>query len=393
MPGAVGRRTRPGIGTLYITALSTATAIAAATGAWRGGEQSWLASVPVALLAGDARSPGTTGDATVELLGNLAEALPFGTRDHRLKTESDVYRDTRKLLPRRFHTYEAKRFVVLSDAAPGWSRKQVQLLDRTYHQFNRFTKRLGLKPRPLRHKLVCVLFQEHDDYRRFAGKRDGVTAEWISGYYSPKHDRIVFYNIETNPELVEALRASNSAPRLTDSIAGYARPARSGLRNEYRKAATATVVHEAVHQLAFHTRIQSPHIQNPLWLSEGLATAFETDHPDQSFGPDRPYHLRETQFQEILEQDKLVPLRDLVTYSRMPDNTDDTISAVYHESYALITWMSRFRREELRELMDALRNEPPGRPTPQRQLQIFEQAFGDVDRLERLWLRYESRED
>ena len=57
------------------------------------------------------------------------------------------------------------------------------------------------------------------------------------------------------------------------------------------------------------------------------------------------------------------------------------------------SWMNRFRREELRHLMDALRSEPPGRPTPQRQLQIFEQAFGDVDRLERLWLRHEMRDN
>ena len=377
-----------------ITALSTAAAIAAATGAWHGGGQSWPPSVPAALLPDYARSPGTPGEAADELLATMAEPMPFGTRDRRLRTESDVYRDTRKLLPRRFHAYEARRFVVLSDAAPGWSRKQVQLLDRTYHQFNRFTKRLGLKPRPLRHKLVCVLFQEHDDYRRFAERRDGVTAEWISGYYSPKHDRIVFYNIETNPELVEALREPRSATRLAGSITGYARPtrpARSGLRSEYLRAATATVVHEAVHQLAFHTRIQSPHIQNPLWLSEGLATAFETDHPDKAFGPDHEYALRTEQFQEILAEGKLIPLRDLVTYTRMPDNDDDTISSVYHQSYALITWMNRFRREELRDVMDALRNEPPGRPGPQRHLQIFEQAFGDVDRLERLWLRHERK--
>ncbi|MCH8211948.1 MAG: hypothetical protein IIB99_11340, partial [Planctomycetes bacterium] len=85
-----------------ITALSTAAAIAAATGAWHGGGQSWLASVPAALLPGDARSPGTTGDAADELLATMAEAMPFGTRDRRLRTESDVYRDTRKLLPRRF---------------------------------------------------------------------------------------------------------------------------------------------------------------------------------------------------------------------------------------------------------------------------------------------------
>jgi len=304
-----------------------------------------------------------------------------------LQSDSDMYQRTRDLLPRRFRDYETKRFIVISDAAPGWSREQAALLDRTYHQFNRFAKRLGVKPLPLRHKLVCVLFQEHDDYRRFARTRDGVTAGWISGYYSPKNDRIVFYNIATNPDFAEAIRVSESAERIA-KVEGHTPAARGRLRNEYKKAAVATVVHEAVHQLAFHTRIQSPKIQNPLWLSEGLATAFETDSPNESFGPDRKYDLREEQFSELLEDDKLIPLRELVTYSNMPNDDDDTIAAVYHQSYSLVTWMCRFRKSQLRDFLDALRSERPGRPTARRQLQIFEKAFGNVDAVEKAWLRH-----
>ena len=226
-----------------------------------------------------------------------------------------------------------------------------------------------------------MLFQEYDDYRRFARNNDGVTAEWISGYYSPKNDRVVFYNIATNPDFADVFGHAGTADNL----------ARAHLRDEYTRAATATVVHEAVHQLAFHTRIQSPQIQNPLWLSEGLATAFETDRPNQAFGPEKPYDLRETQFKELLAQDSLIPLRKLVSYSQMPDNDDATITAIYHQSYALVRWMARLRRTDLRKFMQSLRTETPGRPTPQRHLQLFEKAFGDVDRLEKAWLRYERR--
>ncbi len=315
----------------------------------------------------------------------------FTARATGLQAESDMYRRTRERLPQRFLGYETKRFIVLSDAAPGWSRQQAALLDRTFHQFNRFTKRIKIEPRPLRHKLVCVLFQEHADYRRFARDHDGVTAEWISGYYSPKNDRIVFYNIETNPDFAEALRVSKSAERIA-KVEGHGPAARGRLRDEYQKAAIATVVHEAVHQLCFHTRVQSPQIQNPLWLSEGLATAFETDRPNRSFGPDRKYDLREEQFLELMEEGKLIPLRTLVTYSNMPDNQDDTIAAAYHQSYSLVTWMARFRKADLRKFMNTLRNERPGRPTPQRQLQMFEQAFGDVQQLEKVWLRNVSQD-
>ncbi len=149
----------------------------------------------------------------------------------------------------------------------------------------------------------------------------------------------------------------------------------------------------AIHQLAFHTRIQSAQIQNPLWISEGLATAFETDRPKASFGPDREYAMRREQFGLLLADDRMIPLRELVTYTEMPNDQDDTIAGVYHQSYALVTWMSRFRCGDLREYLERLRREPPGRPTPERHLEIFEGAFGDIDRLERVWTRYERTAD
>ncbi|MHC4220152.1 MAG: DUF1570 domain-containing protein, partial [Planctomycetota bacterium] len=219
--------------------------------------------------------------------------------DRRLKTESDVYRRTQKLLPDRFGQYETRRFIVLSDAKPGWTRQQSQLLERTYHQFHRYTRRIGIEPRPLRHKLVCVLFQEYDDYRQFAKAHDDVTSDWISGYYSPRHDRIVFYNIETNPDYARV--------RGADGPWAEAAVARGRLSEEFDAASIATTVHEAIHQLTFHTRIQSAQIQNPLWISEGLATAFETDRPDEAFGPDHEYSMRRDQFDRLLADGDLIP--------------------------------------------------------------------------------------
>ncbi len=360
--------------------------------AWAEGDQSLLAMG--ALRPADRTAATSGADSLVAgALSALPEALPFRTgADRKLSHQSEAYRQARKHLPDSFHEYQTRRFIVLSDSKPRWSQDQAALLERTYHQFHRFTRRLGIRPRPVRHKLVCVLFQEYYDYRQFARANDGVTADWISGYYSPKHDRVVFYNIETNPEYAEVMdevKAGAVLVRGGTERSGAA--ARSRLRDEYAKAAIATVVHEAVHQLAFHTRIQSPQIQNPLWLSEGLATAFETARARESFGPGRDYRLRKEQFRELLHDDKLIPLRKLVTYAQMPDNDDDTIAAVYHESYALVTWAARYRRTDLRKFMEALRSESPGRPTPQRHLQLFEAAFGDVDRLERLWRRHEMK--
>jgi hypothetical protein len=343
-------------------------------------EQKLLASVvPV-------RPQPTTAAQEAQTYAGAALRTLLGTADDRkLVSHSDVYRRTRKLLPDRFGEYETRRFVVISDGNPARSRQQAQLLERTYHQFRRYTRRVGVDPQSLRYKLVCVFFQEYDDYRHFAKSHDDVTADWISGYYSPKHDRIVFYNIETNPDYAGARAAGRRRP---DSAV-----ARSRVGEEYEAAAVATTIHEAIHQLTFHTKIQSAQIQNPLWISEGLATAFETDNASKPFGPDREYAVRREQFDRLLDDGDLLPLRKLVTYTEMPNDQDETIAAVYHESYALVTWLSRFRCNELRKYLESLRNEPPGRPSPKRHLQLFEQAFGDVDRLDRAWQRYENTVD
>ena len=321
--------------------------------------------------------------------GQALEQAPLHGAPRRLSGDSKAYRNTREALPPGFMDYQTRRFVVLSDAEARWTRRQGELLERTYHQFHRYARKLGLRPKPLRHKLVCVLFADRDDYRAFAREHDDVTADWISGYYSPKHDRIVFYNLDSEDGgFAEAGLDVPSSHWAWPEV----QAARERFAEERAKASTATTIHEAVHQLAFHTGIQSAHIQNPLWISEGLATSFETDAAKRAFGPEHGYQIRTDQFRRLLEDDALIPLRKLVGYSEMPDDREETITAIYHESYALVSWLSRFRRTELRAYIDALRKETPGRPTRARHLELFESHFGDADLLESKWLAWERQQ-
>ncbi len=317
-----------------------------------------------------------------------------------LPVDSDAFRAARAALPARFFEHETKRFVVLSDTNSQWTLNQAQLLERAHHQFNRFTRRLGRDPQPLRHKLVCILFDKREDYRAFARRYDDVTAEWISGYYSPKHDRVVFYNVTDKKAVsrddrrieraeLALLNGPNQQQRLQYPVIDCDHSVTATRPMTAQDVATATNVHEAVHQLAFHTGLQSVYIQYPLWISEGLATAFETSTPKEAFGPDREYVPRRKQFDRLHANGALLPLRELVGLSRVPDNTTETIQVVYHQSYALFTWLNRRHRHELTAYLDLMRREPSGRPTTDRQVEIFEQAFGDIEQLERRWLTSE----
>lgn len=294
-------------------------------------------------------------DEPYEALVRLRERQP-------LTKDSQPYRQTRNLLSGSFREYETRRFVVLSNADAQWSRTQAEYLERAHHQFMRFANRLNLRPLPLKHKLVCVLFEHQRDYRAFAAAHDDIHDPWIVGHYSPSHDRVVFFHRSEEDQLD--------------------RPSR---------AAIATTIHEAIHQLHFHTRIKSINVQYPLWICEGLATAFETDAPNQAFGPDHEYAPRRDRFQLLLKDDQLLPLRAIVAVTQLDANRQDTVAALYHQSYAFVTWANRFRTTQLRAYLNAMLQEPPGQVNEQRHLAIFQQAFGNIEAVEQQWLAHERR--
>jgi hypothetical protein len=271
--------------------------------------------------------------------------------------DSPGYRKAREAAPRNFIVHESRHFVALSDGTADQVRGYLALLERAKDQFDRFSSRMELQPQPLQHKLVCLLFFRQSEYRSFAAKVDQVSTDWIWGYYSPEHDWIVF-------------AVPNG--RKTDQ-------------------ATATILHEAVHQLVFHTEVQTRQVRYPLWICEGLATCFESETPDAAFGPGHEYQPRRKRFDRLQRDGKLISLRELAVVDQLePDDDDQYIDAIYQQSYALVTWMHRFRKAQLRQYMELMREQPAGRMSEIRHVQIFEQAFGDIDSVERAWLRYEA---
>jgi hypothetical protein len=359
---------------------------------------------------------------TTRLLGVTAILLALAAPDPvvaaeaaaaALPRDSAAYRDTRCLLPARFAERETTRYVVLSDADADWTRQQAELLERAHHQFHRYCRRLGLSPRPLRHKLVAVVFADRAEYRRFAREHDDVGDPSLSGYYSPRFDRVVFYDIESSPSVAEArqqLAAMESeinelAHRLGRGRAPPEADAEDALRrvqNQYRQhlhqqrqrvdeyaaqTSIATTIHEAIHQLMFHTAVQSPRVHYPLWISEGLATAFETDEPQSAFGPGHEFAARRDDFRSIVDENRLLPLRELVTITRLSADRPERSSVLYHQSYALVDWLSRHRAEALRQYLRAMRAREGERLSAEEHLAAFESAFGDPGALEQAWLR------
>lgn len=333
----------------------------------------------------------------------------------RLSTQSDTLAAVEQLVPATFRRFESARFIVVTDVDEAAAREMLERLERAHHEFTRFTARLRVDPNPLRHKLVCVLFAERETYRRFARQQDQLQDASIAGYYAPSHDRSVFYDPQQNPsvhdaerllermksEMTELERQALEAERAGETHHAHALRRQHAAYVEHhdrersrvvrfvRQIAAATTVHEAIHQLLYHTGIQNPRFEYPLWVSEGLATIFETDNVRHAFGPDHEFQPRREAFDELHGNGELIPLRTLITLTA-PDLQPETTRVLYPQAYALVTWLTRHERDGLRAYLERLAREPDGRPSAERLTVIFEQCFGPMDAIERRWLRHES---
>jgi hypothetical protein len=332
------------------------------------------------------------------------------TKDHTPITESNVLKETAKLLPRLAKS-ETKHYVILSDTSPEDVTMVGTLLEVAFQKYLDVCDALGWQPRPLRHKLVAVVFREQTDYLDFAIKNDKVTKTWAVGYYSPFFDRLVFYKSESGADVQKVVQQLNAQDRKVQQAeqmqqaAGRALRPNSQLTHAKNQLAAehdrindlaagsfvSTAVHEAAHQLFFHTDIQRNGSAYPLWLAEGLATNFETERTDIQFGYQVDNWRRRDAFKLAWEKDGLVPLEIMLTQERFSDGTNsaEAIADFYAQSYVFTNWLMRERPTELRLYLESLLDGSFA-IADQRKIK-FENIFGPIGRLERSWARYEGQ--
>ena len=346
------------------------------------------------------------------LLATLAMA-PGDAAPAALPTQSEVLAQTRALVPSMQPT-ETDHFVVLSDASQENTRSIAGLLENTHRAFQQNCLRLGIRPQPLQHKLVAVMFREKGDYAIFARTKDGMDQAWASGYYSPGTDRLVLYDGLSDEKVQDALgqlQAQNLRMQREAAAAG-ARPLDAGgagdqlaraqreLDRERRRIEMnanagflGTVSHEAAHQLFFHCDVQRRGMPYPLWLAEGIATAFEAKTAqDRDLGFQSENPGRQKAFRDAMRADRLVPLQALVMADGMPTDGDEaSIRDFYAQAWAFTGWLARNRTREFALYLDALRGGAFAMPT--RRVETFESIFGPVASVERSWLRDEVQRD
>jgi len=358
-------------------------------------------------------NPEPTQNLAKDSAKNLAkDSVKDSAKDLLPNSNSGVLQETQKLLPQ-FQKSETKHYAILSDCSPQDIAMVGTLLEATYVKYHEVCDSLGWKPNPLRHKLVAVLFRDQRNFNDFAIQVDKVNKSWVMGYYSPLADRLVFFKSDSAADVKKVMADLNAQNKQVQEIGAAQKSPGQALRpnQEVEHAQTqlaaekdriqdsteaifvSTAVHEAAHQLFFHTDIQRPGVTYPLWLAEGLATNFETERINIVFGYQVENWRRRDAFKQVLLKDSIIPLEVLVTQDRFADGTEsnEAVGHFYAQAYVLTNWLLRERPTELslylKALLDGSFADAKSRKAE------FELIFGPLARLERNWVRYESRRE
>jgi hypothetical protein len=254
------------------------------------------------------------------------------------------------------------------------------LFERLYGAFTNYWSRRGFELHDPEFPLVVVVFGQRPAYTAHARGELGGGADSIVGYYSLRTNRVTMFDLTG----IEALGGL-----------GHRRPTGAQinqlLNQPGAEKAVATIIHEATHQIAYNCGLHTRFADIPLWVSEGLAVYFET--PDLSsskgwrtIGALHPERL--ARFRQYLPSRGSGSLESLVSDDARFRNARTALDA-YAEAWALNYFLIRQRPREYVEYVRKLAaKQRLAWDKPEQRVAEFRAAFGELDQVDREFLRY-----
>jgi len=289
-----------------------------------------------------------------------------------------------KELPAGFESYQTTHYLICYNTSREYAKWCGSLFEQLYRGFTGFWSRKGLKLSEPEFPLVAIVFRDRDSYVAHARGEVGKTADSIIGYYSLQSNRMTMYDLTG----VEALAAGGQRR-------GNAAQINALLAQPQAEPLVATIIHEATHQIAFNSGLQTRFADIPLWVSEGIAVYFETPDLTNAKGwkeigaVNRP---RLDRFREYLTRRPADSLSTLISDDTRLRDGAAALDA-YAEAWALNYYLIRNHSKEyiaylkmLREKRQLLWDDPSERKKE------FQAAFGnDLSRLDADFLRQMQR--
>jgi hypothetical protein len=202
---------------------------------------------------------------------------------------------------------------------------------------------------------LCVtVFATRQEFLTYTAKQVQSLPNSVVGSYFPRSNRCVLYHIEG--------------------------PGSQGAAQTNWSETEATIVHEAVHQLAFNTGLHERLGMDPLWFVEGLASMFEQPNvydprQQQSSVESRMLPDKRKRLQPWLKQPELLlqHLQALVAsdtlFAQQPD-------VAYDLGWALTFYLAERKPAEFRAFTQVLAARPFGDYSTTERIRDFRNVFG-----------------
>lgn len=268
-----------------------------------------------------------------------------------------------------FKTTQTAHYVVCSDAPAAYADWVGTLFERLLRAFLLKWQQAGWELREPTAPLPALVFRNQSQYAAYALADAGPEVADKPGYYSIRTNRIILYDL-----------ASTGNADVAGSVDQVERRVAAAPAN------VATIVHEATHQIAFNCGMHTRYADTPMWLAEGLAMYCETPDLRSGSGWRTIGKLNLTRLRRYREfsiaRRKEGSLRTLIQdESRFRD--PDTMLDAYSESWALVDYLMRDRRDELVAYLQHIAVKPRlSWDKPDKRVADFEDAFGPVETVE-----------
>lgn len=294
-------------------------------------------------------------------------------------TQDETAAALRDELGEGFEIVRTKRYVIASKAGTRYAQWCGSLFERLYDTFHTHWRGKPLTLEEPESPLVAVILANEKQFVEFASRDVGPqAAEGAKGYYSLISNRMILYDLTAS---------EGSAPAKTqDDVA------RKIAQNPFN---VATVVHEATHQIAFNTGVQTRQADNPLWMTEGMAMYFETPDLSSRTGWKTVGKISENRLSQFRDYaQKRRKANSLETLLATDERFTDVALALdaYAEAWTLTHFLIKTRRKAYAEYLATVSAKPPLTfDGGEKRIEEFRAAFGDLEKLDRDFLKYAER--
>jgi hypothetical protein len=285
-------------------------------------------------------------------------------------------------LPRGFEAYGTTHYLILHNTSRAYAQWCGSLFERLYMAFTNSWTRKRFELTEPEFPLVAVVFADRPSYLKFSRPELGAAGESIIGYFALTTNRMTMYDLT-------GVEAQGRAGRI-----GTSAQINQILAQPDALRTVATIVHEATHQIAFNCGLHTRLSDCPLWFSEGIAVYFETPDLRSANGWSGIGAVNRPRLEQFQRYSAARPADSLATLIRDDKRFRDTKKSpdAYAEAWALTYFLLHQRPKEYVAYLRVLsKKKPLLQDEPDKRLDEFRQAFGELKQVDTEFLRYMGR--